>query len=107
MHLGHIFNSSYEVNLNMEYELVFTVRLKKFLMLFRWAANSYPPAYLGCHGVQFHWESFDKILVELGLNEQVPKVEKKSNCDYFRLKYIQNKQSLKEQIITQIQKQIL
>ena len=39
--------------------------------------------------VQFHWELCDKILVEWGLNEQVPKVEKESNC------------------ITQIQKQIL
>ena len=26
-----------------------------------------------------------KVLVELGLNEQVPKVEKEGNCDYFRL----------------------
>ena len=36
-----------------------------------------------------------------GLNEQVPKVWKKSNYDYLRLKCIQNKQSLKEQIMTQ------
>ena len=49
------------------------------------------------------WQDLGRI----GLNEQVPKVEKESNCDYFRLKYVQNKQSLKEQIITQVQKQIL
>ena len=40
-----------------------------------------------------------KVLVELGLNEQVPKVEKECNCDYFKLSIFSNKQSLKEQII--------
>ena len=44
-----------------------------------------------------------KVLVELGLNEQVPKVEKESNCDYFKLSIFSKKQSLKEQIITQVQ----
>ena len=65
--------------------------------------NTFPKANFSLKNmaVQFHWGLFYKILVEQGLNEQVPKVWKKCNCDYFRLKYIQNKQSLKEQIMTQ------
>ena len=36
--------------------------------------------------VQFPWELGFKILVEWELNEQVPKVWKKCNSDYLRLK---------------------